>query len=66
MVGHGKIAALTYPPDRTRILEVENVTIPIIVDTTRDVVMIGDIMVVIVVFTTATQTTVAAILLCVE
>ena len=57
---------MTFPPNRTGILEVEDVRIPVIVDTIRDVVMIGEIMVFIVVVTTATQTTVAALLLGIE
>ena len=66
MVGHGIIGAMTYPPDRTGIPEMEDVTIPVLVDKTRDVVMIGDITVVLVVVTTSTQSTVADLLLGLE
>jgi len=55
VVSHTKISVMTYPADRTGIL-----------DTTRDVVMIVEITVVIVVVTTVIQTTVAALVLGVE
>ena len=66
MVSHGKIGAMTYSPDKTAILEVEDVPITVIVGTTKDVVMVREITVVIMVVTTVTQTTVAALLLGVD
>jgi len=57
---------MTYPPDRTRIQETEDVTTPVIVDTIREVAMIGDTTVVIVAVTKVTQITVAALLLDIE
>jgi len=63
---HGVISFMTYPPDRTETLEVEAVTISVIVDTTREVVVIRGITVVIVVCIPVTQTTVADLLLGVE
>jgi len=64
--GHEKISVMTYPPDRAGTPEVETIMIPVIVDTTRDVVVIGLITVVIVAVTTVTQTTVPALLLGIE
>jgi len=57
---------MTHPLDRTGILEVEVVTIPVIMDKTRDVEAIGGIRVVIMAVTTVRQKTVAALLLDVE
>ena len=57
---------MTHPPDRTGILEVEVVTIPVIMDKTRDVEAIGGIRVVIMAVTTVRQKTLAALLLGVE
>jgi len=55
--GHIKTSVMTDPLDRTRIQEVEDVTTTIIVHTTRDMVMLGYITVVIVAVTTVTQAT---------
>lgn len=57
---------MIHRPDRTRIPEVEVITIPVIVDTTRVVVVIGEIMVGIMAITTVTQKIVTNLLLGIE